>query len=305
MDEVVQRAARLGRGFGVDAVGVTEDRIRRTVVVLGRVAQERVEVADRREPQPVHDRVLRDVGKLIDVVVGEVARRQLDRGAVPVGVGPAAVRHDLRYIVEMDAMGEDGVRRALRGRRGGVLERERGAAGDDVLIARPGDRRVSGVTRDREAGRRGETGQRSEIVLPSAPHRGVAARPEEGILQHRGIGERRRIVAAGRRVVQRLIGLAAPVRRLVHHLAIALVQVERLQDVEIVLIFDVAVGVFRRQLDVGDQRILRVRRTDLARRDPGDDLVLADAGKRVSAERDGPVQDLDSRGARVRIRRHG
>jgi hypothetical protein len=47
---------------------------------------------------------------------------------------------------------------------------------------------------------------------------------------------------------------------------IALVEVQRLQNVEIVLIDDVASRVSRRELDVGDDSILRIRRVDLAGR---------------------------------------
>jgi len=46
-----------------------------------------------------------------------------------------------------------------------------------------------------------------------------------------------------------------------------------------VVIDDVALGVFRRELDVGDKSILRICWVDLARRDAGDELILADAGK--------------------------
>ena len=81
------------------------------------------------------------------------------------------------------------------------------------------------------------------------------------------------------RVVERLVRLAAAVRRLIHHFAIALAWVQRLQNVEIVVIDDVALCVFRRERDVGDDRILRISRVDLARRDAGDDLILADTGK--------------------------
>jgi len=57
----------------------------------------------------------------------------------------------------------------------------------------------------------------------------------------------------------------------------ALGQIERLQDVEIVRVLDVAVRVRRREPDVRDDGILRIVRIDLALRIAGDDFVLADA----------------------------
>ena len=66
------------------------------------------------------------------------------------------------------------------------------------------------------------------------------------------------------------------------------------------LIDNVAPCVPRRELDVGDNRILRIGRIDLARRNPGDELVLANAGERMAAECDASVENLDLRRARLR-----
>src|SRR5262249_17232888 len=119
----------------------------------------------------------------------------------------------------------------------------------------------------------------TEVVLPAAPHSRVATRPKKRVSKRGRVSEGRRIIGPGWCIVERLIGLAAPVRRLVHHLAIALVQVQGLENVKVVLIHDVSVGISWSELKVGDQRILRVGRTDFTRRDAGDEFILPDTCK--------------------------
>ena len=80
MNEVVEGPGRLRGRLGVDALDVTLDRVRRAGVVVRCEPQERIEVADGRESQPVHRRVLGHVGEFVDVVVDEIPRGQLDRG---------------------------------------------------------------------------------------------------------------------------------------------------------------------------------------------------------------------------------
>ena len=173
-------------------------------------------------------------------------------------------------------MGQNGI--ALVGGRRRISERETGGARYNVLVCRPGDR-IVGITCNRKRRRRDQTVQRPEIVFPARPNRGVAAGPQEGIVQNRRVRERRRIVGAGRRVVECLICLAAAVRRLIHHFVVAIASVQRLQNVEIVLIDNVTLRVFWRELDVGDKSILRICWVDLAGSGTGDKLILTDARK--------------------------
>src|SRR6267154_6882212 len=87
-----------------------------------------------------------------------------------------------------------------------------------------------------------------------------------------------------RNAPKRRPGLAAAVGRLVHHLARAFLEIDRLEDVEVEGVFDVAARVARREFDVDDVAVLAVVRVDLAERRADDLLVLADARPRESAE---------------------
>ena len=93
--------------------------------------------------------------------------------------------------------------------------------------------------------------------------------------------------------------LRAAVRRLVHHLVRAFAQVDRLEDVEVECVLDVAANVPRRQQDVDDDGILRIRGIDFAECLADDLLVLTDARPRVAAEgRRLGGDDLNPRDAR-------
>jgi hypothetical protein len=81
----------------------------------------------------------------------------------------------------------------------------------------------------------------------------------------------------------------------------ALAQIDRLEDVEIERVLDVASDVARGQLDVHDPGILRVERIDLAERLAHNLLVLSDTRPRVTAERRRfRGGDLDLRDVRLR-----
>jgi hypothetical protein len=73
------------------------------------------------------------------------------------------------------------------------------------------------------------------FVFPAAPHSCVSARPKEGICEDRGISERRGIVSTARRVVQCLVRLVSAIRWLIHRFVITVAEVQRLQDVEIIM----------------------------------------------------------------------
>ena len=51
------------------------------------------------------------------------------------------------------------------------------------------------------------------------------------------------------------------------------------------------------ELDVDNESVLRIRRADLARRDPRDEFILAHPGKRMAAEGSASIQDLNLRSA--------
>ena len=158
----------------------------------------------------------------------------------------------------------------------------------------------SGFFRTGKCGRRRVARQGREVVLPATADHRVAAWPQERVVERRGIGDRdSRIVSAGA-AVERLERLAAAVRRLVHHLVTALAEIDRLQDVEIVLVDDATLIVHRRELDVGDDGVQRIVRVDLSGGDARDLLVLADTGERVAAESDRSRCDFDLRRASVR-----
>ena len=212
--------------------------------------------------------------------------------AVPVGVVvPAGRRNNLRRVVEMYAMGQR--RLGLVQRRRGVGQRGRRSRcpHHDVFVGRAGDRRAVVIARDRELGRRVEGGVVESVqILPPAPHDGVAARHQERVGQHGRIRDRRaRVVAVTARVdrdaPERRPGLAAAVRRLVHHFVRALGKIDRLQDVEVEGVLDVASGVSGRKLDVDDDSVLPVTRVDFTVRRADHLLVLTDLRPRVTAER--------------------
>src|ERR1700722_10958899 len=59
--------------------------------------------------------------------------------------------------------------------------------------------------------------------------------------------------------------------------------------------------IFRRELDVGDERVLGIIRIDLAGRNAGDVLVLPDASEGMATEGCSSGQDLYLRDARMRV----
>ena len=192
-------------------------------VVGGFEAQPCVPVAHRGEAEAVHGRVLRGVRELVDVVDDEVAARQADRGAGGVVV-PAARRNLDRHVVEVHAMRQ--LRLGLVEVRGRIAQGVRRAAGHDVLVVRPGDRRAVRVLRDRQSDRRVEVrAVGAGRLVPAAPHHRVAARHQERVRKHVRVGDRAGVVAAAADTRERGPCLAAAVRRFVHDLVRARVQV--------------------------------------------------------------------------------
>jgi hypothetical protein len=64
----------------------------------------------------------------------------------------------------------------------------------------------------------------------------------------------------------------------------ALLQVDRLQDVEVERVLDLAPSIARREREIDDDGVLRVKRVDLAVGLAGELLVLANAGPGVAAK---------------------
>ncbi len=281
--EVVEQPSGLRDDFRVDPLDVPLQRIGRAEVVGRLVPQPGVPVPDGGESQPVHGRVVGRVRELVDVVRDPACRDQVDRRSARV-VRPTRRGNHRGHVVQVNAMGQR--RRALveRGRR--IVERERGRSRHhDVLVRRPGDRRAIGVLGDRQRDRRVEARSAgARRLVPAAPHHRVAARHQEGVCQHGRVRDRAGVVAAGH-ATEVSPRFAAAVRRLVHHLVRAATEVDRLEDVEVERVLDLAAGVPRRELDVHDHGVLRVEGIDLAERLADDLLVLSDARPRIAAKR--------------------
>jgi hypothetical protein len=80
------------------------------------------------------------------------------------------------------------------------------------------------------------------------------------------------------------VRFSAAIRRLVHDLVIAFVQVDRLQDVEVKRVFDLPIGVLWRELDVDNHGILGVVRIELAERFADNLFVGPDSLEGVTAK---------------------
>jgi len=66
---------------------------------------------------------------------------------------------------------------------------------------------------------------------------------------------------------------------------VAVLQVDRLEDEDVGRVLDLAVAVPRREFDVGDEGISRIRGVELAEGGAAELLVLADRSEREAAER--------------------
>ena len=131
---------------------------------------------------------------------------------------------------------------------------------DELLQRRPRDGRTVRVHRDRRRDPQPRAVGRRRRV-PAARHERVAAAHQEPVA---GVRRGRRIVAARARVVQLAQREHPPaVVELVEDAAVALRGVDRAQNEEIGSVLHHAAGVPRRQLDVGDDGVLRRLGIDL------------------------------------------
>ena len=136
-----------------------------------------------------------------------------------------------------------------------------GLLGDELLAYHAGDAGDDRKVRDQAIV------ARRHVALPGAPHQGVAAAHQETVA---GVPR----MAALRRAVQpRHDQLVAAVGHIVHQPAVAACRIARPQDAEFGPVFDQAVRVARRAVEVDDAAIERMVRVDLARRAPGEVLV--------------------------------
>src|SRR3984885_13043291 len=71
MNVVIKGTGRLRGRLRIYAIDVKIDRVGRAGVIVRGEPQERIEVANGSEPQPVHRRILGGVGEFVDVVVDE------------------------------------------------------------------------------------------------------------------------------------------------------------------------------------------------------------------------------------------
>ena len=302
---VVEIARRLRDREGQRVLDVARERVGITKVVGPGVAQEGNEVARRREAQARHERVLGDVGELVDRALQERAARQLDGGAGVRGVVPAARGDVGRRLAQVRLHGEPRLRLVEGGRRIGERARRcRGVVEDDVLVRRARNRRAVAVRRHRHGdGEVVVAGWRRDV--PAVPRQAVALVHQERVARIRRGG---RVVAAAR-AVEGAEELVAAVVDLDEQLVVAVAQIDRLQDVDVHRVLDVAARVARRELDVGDDPVASVVRVDFAVGLAAQLLVGAGGPERARHARDRILEgrrldagDLDLGDARLRAR---
>jgi hypothetical protein len=137
------------------------------------------------------------------------------------------------------------------------------------------------VARDRQPGKGSIIPWRNEsLVFPTGKDERIAAAHEQAAPC---VGRRRRIVAA--HAVEGTVSLVAAIDDIIEDSLVALRHVHGFDNVHIGRIFDHAVGVARRQVDVGNEGVTAVQRIDLAVRSGEDLLVGADGSERQSPER--------------------
>ena len=234
---------------------------------LGRVAQVRDDVADRREAYPHHDRIARAVDELVDRAAIEAWRawsRDLDMVVVDqppcepgwrdarIGLAFAHRQRGTRRIGNrIDQRADEAILRCLLDV--GVAE-QAGRLGDELLAHHVGDAFDDRKARDQSIV------PRRDIALPAAPHQRKAVAHQEAVA---GV---LRMAALGRAVQPRHDQLVAAVGHIVHQPAIAARDIERLQDAELGLVLDVAARIARCPVEIDDTGIQRMRRIEFAER---------------------------------------
>ena len=173
---------------------------------------------------------------------------------------------------------------------GEVTRQRRAVVKDDVFIGRARDRRST-------AGRYGYGDQES---IPAGWRRDVPAVPSQGVaLLHQErvacVGGGRGIIGGGgARTVEAVKQLVAAVVDFQEELVVPLTQIHGLQDIDVHRVLDLPAGVSWRKLDVGDQRVSRIRWIDLTVSLATKLLVHTDRPERRAAESGGfSTGDID------------
>ena len=254
-------------------------------IAIRRMAQERDDVADRREADAHHDRIARAVDELedraaieawrgrardLDVAVIDQPPRQSGRRDTRIGLALAHRQRRARRIGDrIHQRADETILRHLLDI--GIAE-QTGRLGDELLAHHAGD-----AIDDREA--RGQTiVARRHVALPPAPHQREAVAHQEAVA---GVA---RMAALRRAVQSRHDRLVAAVGHVVHQPAIAARDIERLQDAELGLILDVAARIARRLVQIDDAGIQRMRGIQFAERRAVQPFIGTDRAEFRAAE---------------------
>ncbi|HWF96441.1 MAG TPA: hypothetical protein VG291_15905 [Xanthobacteraceae bacterium] len=281
MDEAAQEISRLGNPAGDRPADPVGDRIGRSRIILRGIAEEGAHIAERRESDAQDQRILGGEHHLVEQL-GIEAVLEADLGRVG-GSG--------KWMLSA-AFGE-----------GPVGGRNFGARADHAsggLGCMGGEARLLGIERDRPIGQRigvHDHGLRiGASGIEDAPHDAPGDRRPIGILRHRHddivvVGPRRgpaRIVAlpaAGKtdvagRALERPDGdPAAAIGHVVPHQAARPRHVDRLHQLKRGGVLDHPTRIAGRELDVLDDRIVRIVRIELPEGAPGQGFVGAGAAE--------------------------
>ena len=288
--EIVDVAGRLRHGEAVGVLDAPGDRIDIARIVFGRVTKKRHEVTRRRQSDACDDRILCRVGELVNVAGLERCTRRQQPDCLLVDILPVTCRHGRRRVFQAPAYGQGGFRFVQRGGRVGQrVLRTASVVEVDVLVGRPGDARAVAVP-----GHRCGDGQlvaaRRDVHVPAVRDDGVALEHEKagtGVSRRDGVVD----VAA---VVQPVPSHRAPVVDVDEEPAVSFAEIDRLEHEDVHRVRHFAVGVPRRQLDVGDERVPRVGGVDFAIRLAPKLLVGTDVTERFTFQRGRfPARDFD------------
>ena len=264
-------------------------------IAFRRMAQERHDVADRREADAHHDRIARAVDELedraaieawrgrpgdLDMAVIDQPPRQPGRRNTRIGLTLAHRQRRTRRIGDrIHQRADETVFRHLLDI--GIAEQP-GCLGDELLTDHAGD-----AIDDREAcGQTIVAGR--HVALPPAPHQREAAAHQEAVA---GVA---RMAALRRAVQSRHDRLVAAVGHVVDQPAIAARNVNRLQNAELGLILDVAACIARRLVQIDDAGVQRMCWIELAERRAMQPFIGTDRTEFLTAKyRRFPFVDLD------------
>src|SRR5947207_9720080 len=239
--------------------------LRRQRIVLCRVPQERDDVTDRGKADAHHDRIACAVDELEDRAVVEARRgrpRDLDMAVVeqtPREAGRRDARIGLAFSHRQGRTGRVGNRidqradEALLGPLVDVAVAEQpGGLGDELLAHHAGN------AGDGRKMRRQAIGARRHVTLPAVPHQREAEAHQEAVTGVLGVP------AVRCTVEPRHDRLVAAIGHVVYEATIAAIEIERLQDAEVALIFDVTARVARGPIEVDDTGIQAMCRIEFA-----------------------------------------